>query len=252
MLRHAMMSESREVYLNLDHSWIERALLPGARVVVTSVPRYQLSNYLYDTSLIPSQKSDENEEVMLETFHVVLSVSSLFAATFGNNTRNAKFLAEIHRISADEEIEAIDRFLLHNPCFMPLKDPSVALMDGTNPGSSNGQRKSVSLRHEYRNQYDHNAAILLRLPKRNFNSTCWFFELITELQNPIVCPALTSDALQVYPLGVIGWASHVSHLIYHFQYALKFNKVRGGQVFDRGLSSPVLILLGYFFHNIFD
>ena len=226
MIRYAMMSESREVFLNLDHAWIERALAPGARVVVTAVPRNRLSTYLYDTSLIPSQKSDENEDVTLETFHVVLSLSSVFTATFGNNTRNAKFLAEINRISADEEIEAIDRFLLHNSCFMPLKDPSVALPGGTNPAGNNGQRKSFSLRNDHRSQYDHNAAILIRLPERNFNSTCWFFELITELQNPVVCPVLASDALQVYPLGVIGWASHVSHLIYHFQYALKYNKVR--------------------------
>ena len=201
--------------------------MPGARVVVTAVPRYCLSKYLYDTSLIPSQKSDENEEVMLETFHVVLSLSSLFAATFGNNTRNAKFLAEINRISPDEEMVSIDRFLMHNPCFMPLKDPAVTLGGSSNSGNSM-QRKSFSLRNNYRSQYDHNAAILIHLPERNYNSTCWFFTLITTLQNPETCPppGPTSDeALQVYPLGVIGWASHVSHLMYNFQYALKFNKV---------------------------
>ena len=56
LCRHAMLSESREVYLAFDHSWLDsRALQQYARVVVTIVPRNSLSSLEYNAATVLSQ-----------------------------------------------------------------------------------------------------------------------------------------------------------------------------------------------------
>ena len=67
LCRHAMLSESREVYLAFDHSWLDtRALQQYARVVVTIVPRNSLSSLEYNVSTVLSRvKFSGDDEGML-------------------------------------------------------------------------------------------------------------------------------------------------------------------------------------------
>ena len=66
LCRHAMLSESREVYLAFDHSWLDsRALQQYARVVVTIVPRNSLASLEYNASTVLSHvKFDGDNEGM--------------------------------------------------------------------------------------------------------------------------------------------------------------------------------------------
>ena len=63
LCRHAMLSESREVYLAFDHSWLDsRALQQYARVVVTIVPRNALSVLEYNVSTVLGQVKFPGDE----------------------------------------------------------------------------------------------------------------------------------------------------------------------------------------------
>jgi len=213
LVRLAVLTESREVYLNLDHSWMERMLLPGARVAVTLVRRQRLAAFQYDPSHIPLLSSDQGDE--LETFHVVVSLSPTYLTdASGRRHAPAGTGTGAGRMGAEDEAEAVDGFLLRNPCFLPLKDPPLAHDVPSSPSLLRGVR------------HDAGAAVLVRLPERPYNGTCKFYERVTQQQHPDRCPS-SSDAsqLQVFPLTGIGWASHVMHMLHHLTFALKHGRV---------------------------
>jgi hypothetical protein len=110
MLRRAMHFESREIYLNFDNKWVDKALDAGSGLSVRVVDWKDLG----DTQL-PSRPRKVSGDQTEERYEAIVS----FAPTRGGNH------------SSDNDIGVtVDQFLARNPCFIPLKDPLSSKSEG--------------------------------------------------------------------------------------------------------------------------
>lgn len=229
MVRHALYSESREVYLNLDHSWMDRALRTRAKVRVRVVPRDKLGSVAMAGENAPDKPEDEQ-------FSVVYSPPASSEA--------------LDRAAA----EVIDKFLLHNPCYVPLHDPPVRLGSSNNSsssssgGSSEDEESSLALRLQ---QQAHGSdyvfsSIFIRLSAHPFHPTCQLYTYITDKQNPPSCPPF-SDAIKngdaavaVNWLGNIGWANALHPLVEHLVGAMhNMQMLLTPRAWENGAAKPV-------------
>ena len=191
MIKHAIYTESREVYLNFDHSWLDRAVIEGRKFVIKNVKRKELSSLV-----MPAYEPPETEAQ--EKFYVVIS-----------KAHDEENIGPLNQ----EDAEIIDEFLTHNPCWIPIKDPAVSLYKGkTDPDK------------RY-NKYE-GSAIFIRLPAYGYHSTCQLYQYIHDKQFPEKCPSKDEDdKVWVNWLGNIGWANCVHPLVEHFMDAMHNMKV---------------------------
>jgi hypothetical protein len=194
-VRQALHSGSREVYWNFDHSWIDSALSTGSRVVVTAVKRYELEHFRYDdlTSGYGMLSNGHSPfDFFNQTYHVVISLAL--------------------NVSRDS-IEPIDKFLVNNPCFMPIRDPQVEI----GPNNTYVQKKGST----------GNIAVFVRLPELHYHSTCALYKLVSEKQYPQQCPRPRRDTAKIQPhwLGNIGWSNCADSLVHRFIQALHESKL---------------------------
>ena len=195
MVRHALYTQNRDVYLPFDHSWIDTMLGTREKVVVTNVPRSELAGYesaQYKAANLPVD----------EVYQVIVS--------FPISDNNLNPLSY-------EETEVIDNFLTYNPCWIPIHEPPVKLGDFSDVQS--GRRSSI---------FEH-TAIFVQLPSYPFYATCLFFKLVTKMQFPVQCPSpsetTTITTLKQYPLGNIGWANLIHPLYEHLRGSLRLDKL---------------------------
>jgi len=219
MVRRAVYVESREVYLNFDHSWMERVLKTGTKVQVHHIEREKLSSISMPREENPPERAKD------EKFQVVYSPASS--------------LADLSL----PEAESIDSFLMHNPCWMPLHDPPVRLPTprGAENSSSTGSIHGVP-------EYLY-SAILIRLPAHGFYSTCMLFSYMTEKQNPAECPSKDKEGvmggegeISVNWLGNIGWANALHPLVEHLVGAMHNGQILlTPRAWDNGAAKPVKV-----------
>ena len=249
MIRQALALESREVYLNFDHSWIDKLLVTGSKVVVTSINRQRLSVYKYASMI--KHHNVEYDNGIGEIYHILVSL--------GESITTA-------------DMSVIDSFLSNNPCFIPMKDPDVGFMNHLNTTNNFGTtyysdpRSTIRKLSSSKKSHNHNipssttqhdinhvsssgnysdAAIFVQLPRQNFHATCLLYTLITEKQFPKSnCPLpiltttnesvdntmrmvtkYTNPKLLGQWLGNIGWSNNVNQVIEHMIDALHNNKV---------------------------
>jgi hypothetical protein len=189
MIRHALYTDNREVYLNFDNSWIDKVLDTKAKVNVVGVSRDQLGGFIANDYSSPDYERDE-------TFQIIFSLPS------GSGP---------YRPLSFAEGEIIDNFLTKNPCWMPIHDPPVAL-----PGES----PEVTAHHLGTFDY---TAIFIRLPAFWLHSTCKLFTLITRKQFPEKCPEASN--VKAYWTGNIGWANCVHPIQEHLRDSLLSGKL---------------------------
>ena len=212
---------AREVYLLLDHSWIDRLLEPATKVIVKVVQRDRLS-----TTRLVQQQLHNNPALGDDSYVVVISPPR---DTDQTQTHGYPVLRK-------EEAVQIDHFLTNNPCFMPLHDPPVTLNDTTmqpvgraestatssGTGTGSGTKRTSSRQSQ---SYDH-SAIFVRLPSYPYHATCRLYRAITANQYPDRCPSAThQDALEGHHLGNIGWVNNVYPMISKMQAALHNDRV---------------------------
>ena len=175
MVRHAMYTESREVYLNFDHSWIDNALKPRQPVTVRSIKRENLADYKMPERIDPPGRDRD------ERYHVVISLPP-------ENSEN--------RPLTFSEAKPIENFLKLNPCWIPLHDPPVDIMKTFTPSNILDQSGTVVRSNPY--EY---SAIFIRMPAFPFHSTCLLYTEIAKRQYPATCPDKDSDKVHVSHLG---------------------------------------------------
>jgi hypothetical protein len=73
IVRRAMYRESREVYLNFDHSWIDTALMLDSKVIVYNVNRELLSEHMMPDFVEPPEKFLDDRTVK-ETYFALVSL----------------------------------------------------------------------------------------------------------------------------------------------------------------------------------
>lgn len=195
VVRHALYSESREVYLNFDHTWMDKVLNTRENVVVKNVKRESLANYkAHDT--ISSPDSDRDE-----TYHIVVSLHP-------ESSQNEPL--------SEYDADILDNFLTLNPCWIPIHEPPIYLR--SNSSSVTGSSLSQQLFFEY-------SVVFIRLPSFPFHSTCQLYTMISKIQNPSECPSKDSEQVQANYLGNIGWANCLHPLTEHFIDAMHNSRV---------------------------
>ena len=238
MVRHAMYTENREVYLNFDHSWMDRALKTRAKVRVKIVPRDKLG------AIIMPNVDNPPDHYKDEQYFVVYS-------------------PPLNRDSADllsmQDAEVLDSFLLHNPCWMPLHDPPVRLAGNSSSsddisagGGENGGDASLNVRMQQHVQGKEYmlSAIFIRLAGHPYHPTCLMYSYITDKQNPETCPAFKDDikngdgAVAVNWLGNIGWANALHPLVEHLVGAMHNMQILlTPRAWDNGAAKPVKVMV---------
>lgn len=207
---------AREVYLLLDHSWIDRLLEPATKVIVKVVRRDRLN-----TTQLTQQEENNNPVQGDEAYVVVYSPPA-------EQTR-----ANGYPVLRKKEAAQIDTFLVRNPCFVPLQDPPVTLSDskmhpmGRRRSSTGVKRASGNDSPETLDSliYEH-SAIFVRLPSYPYHATCRLYTVITANQFPDRCPPSShTDALEAYHLGNIGWVNNVYPMISKMQSALHNDRI---------------------------
>ena len=229
-IRRAIYTESREVYLNFDHSWMERVLKTGIKVQV----HYLLRDKMSTTELAREENPPERSKD--ERFQFVFSPSPDSAAT---------------GLSL-QEAEIIDTFLMRNPCWMPLHDPPVRL-PAPGGGGNNTTSPSISVAgSQVFGGVDYaGSAILAKLPAHGFYSTCQLFSYMTTKQNPPECPSKDKEGIMggqgevlVNWLGNIGWANALHPLIEHLVGAMHNGQILlTPRAWDNGAAKPVTVVV---------
>ena len=200
MVRHAMYAELREVYLNLDHYWIDDALEPGRKVIVKNVNRNELADLK-----MPEHERYGVESMLSESIYVIISF--------------AKDDNQVDALSGNVAAE-IDQFLTFNPCWIPLHEPPIQLPKSTEDVSFPADFDEMPNEREYEH-----SLILVALPNFPYHSTCALFRRITQQQFPDECPDESSDNAVVSHLRNEGWAYGLIPLMEHFIDALHTQKV---------------------------
>jgi hypothetical protein len=188
MVRHALYTENREVYLAYDHSWIDSMLGPKAKVNVVGVPRDKLASHIAADYHSPDFEKDE-------VFQVIYSLPPSLPSGGGS-----------YKPLSFADADVIDQFLTKNPCWIPIHDPPVAIP---------GEVPETTAHHA--GIYDY-TVILVRLPAFWFHSTCQLYTLVTKKQFPEKCPtAADISKVKAYWLGNIGWANCVHPIFEHLK-----------------------------------
>lgn len=225
MVRRAIYIESREVYLNFDHSWLERVLKTGVKAKVYYIARDKLgSTDMHREDHPPEHAKDER-----------------FEFAFSPSTSSSEL--------QPSESGIIDTFLMRNPCWFPLHDPPMRL-----PGNASAELNSLvhsAAASGVPNDYLY-SAIFVKLPAHGFYSTCMLYTFMTDKQNPPECPSKDKEgimggegAILVNWLGNIGWANALHPLVEHLVGAMHNGQMLlTPRAWDNGAAKPVTVEVG--------
>jgi hypothetical protein len=75
LIRHALYHESRETYLNFDHSWIDRLLRVNSLVNIKNIHRSKLASLKLEEHINPSESyNDEKYQIVISLGIVNISI----------------------------------------------------------------------------------------------------------------------------------------------------------------------------------
>ena len=200
MVRFAIMHESREVYMNLDHSYLDAVFDANQAVNVMHVPRNELGSFIFEPITTRNNSLD-----------IVVSLPSNSSDTSPN---------EIDSIV----VVAVDEFLRYNPCFIPLKDPGIILRSGGDPKIqkriSSRQRRKILEINTFHQLYPR-IAVMFRLHSEIYGATCRLMTSLARSQNPIECPTNKMESYSRKKLDSHGFYSILKYQKLDFYKALK-------------------------------
>ena len=201
-VRLALKTEHREVYLSLSSGWMDRFLLPLQHVKVTCLSVDELAWTRLESGF---QATDE-------VLHVVFAV--------GSGTSQSL-----------DVLPSVDRFLLHNPCWVVLKDAAYHSQSPHNITTNGGVVTESKQRHHSSRAAQSLIAVLgvltsvysftsifLRMPVDSLGPTCRLYASITARQFPPECPS--SNDLFFYAMQNFGFGGEANKVIKTFAYNL--------------------------------
>lgn len=227
----AIHKEERVAYLALDFTWLDKVLLPDARVEVTLVPMDGLATYIHPTTLQdqrhlnPPSSEDERENRSIYQFVVSEAPDNIQIERHHQHHqhhqhhRNSKRLPYLDPPPPSVLIFAgVDEMLTHNPCFFPIAEPILA---------THGKLGNIGNRRRLHNDgpvTKHGPTpaaaaagrllILMAFPE-SMHPTCVLYKSITKDQFPQTCE-YTPGSMSVNEVSNIGWAHTVIHLTHSF------------------------------------
>ena len=202
IIRTAIMRDPRITYLNLDMTWLDRLLGTDTRARVRRLRPGQIRD-----TVMPKLFSLPRGRLK-EVFELAYSEIS------GNKSSN--FLPE-----------DIDKFLLNNPCWVPIHEPiynftTYPILDKSGNGSfvfkpRSFRRMSKYEQHhlELEQQQQHKFVLFARLPVFGFHATCRLYTQITKHQFPTTCN-YNANNMSVHHVGNIGWSNTINGMMFKF------------------------------------
>ena len=219
-VRVAIKTEYREVSLAMDGAWMDRFLQTGYRVLVTCIPHDELGAAVMPGSS-PSAADLEGmgwapksaEEEVLQAVYSYTPPQHLSATALES--------------SAAEQ--PVDRFVLHNPCWLVLHDATVK--------SSAANNTSDALRHHPHHHHHRQASlapglythanVLVKLPAFPLQMTCKLFLAVAQRQFPgeaVRCPR--REERFFYSMQSFGFGGEANKVIKTFAFNLANSETR--------------------------
>eukprot|EP01038_Epipyxis_sp_PR26KG_P006756 gene6756-9258_t len=174
----------RNVYLQLDMNWIEDIVKPHSKVKVNYVPAASIKNIV-----VEHINTNLNDGIINTAFDKYNEVYQIYYSNIPNSFN----------------VDDIDTFFVHNPCFIPLHEPIQNLNNKLRSFKDYNHKSKFgnNTNSEYYQALSH-VLIFIKLPQYGFHSTCRFYKLITALQFPSKCD---SKQKLVHQLTNIGWSN---------------------------------------------
>ena len=223
----AIHKEERIAFLALDFTWLDKVLLPDARVEVTVVPMDELATFIHPTTPLDQRllnsPSSEDEREKRFSYHIVVSEAPDNIQIerhhhyhqhhqHHQHHRNSKRPSYLDPPSPSVLIfSGVDEMLTHNPCFFPIAEPVLATHGKL--GNIGNRRRRLRSDGPVAKQGPR-LLILMGFPE-NMHPTCVLYKSVTKDQFPQKCE-YTPAAMSVNELSNIGWAHTVIHLTHSF------------------------------------
>lgn len=230
LIRSSIFRDHRNVYFPIETSWIDHLLLPESNVNVELLSVQNLSSVVMPA---PS----EPRTIFAEVFQVV------FTNTLDDAAAQALLTPD-----------AVDSFLKHNPCWLPLHgiifkwsflismkdifclyffvcnlwlvcscwnlEPIIANYSHYEDDGAFVRSSSMRSSSRIPNIRSTNFAIFIRLPAFGYQATCRLFSEITRIQFPRTCN-YDKDHMLVHELHNIGWSATFNALLFKLAYILR-------------------------------
>lgn len=257
-LRRANQAPSS--FLSIDMSWTQFVLERHANVHV------QILNCSVLATVILNHVTDEE-------FHIVVAESTGFFKTWGRS-RIDSYRSYLQHFLDVPLFPDVDNFLVNNPCYVPLNEPTsrapkITKTNAQNHDPSQGGRRLTDKfpKHSTDKQdrrYRHGQGqgalstpkllILVRLPAKIFRATCMLFSALTARQFPsglghggkegeqTASPGCVYDAdhMIVHKLSNIGFAHTANAALYSFVYLSLIQGEKARKVFTMPISEEFM------------
>jgi hypothetical protein len=210
IVHRAIYFENRKALYPFNYEWMDHLLNAKARVCITVINPAGLPNLRLDEAAFRAQPAGTawkppTPEAEAEACTEILYTRFPSAIAEADNSR----YMEPHST-------AIDAFLTHNPCWVPLREPCAYNCSQSGGRHSHAQQSAAaaapgSLASASASQVAAayvESAVLVRLPP-TYASTCRFYTALVMRQFPSSCKYDLDNMIVKYPHN-IGW-SHTLH-----------------------------------------
>lgn len=185
-IRHAIQTADKDVYLSLNHDWLDSILINNKRSNVRCMTLHELDKMnSIDTNHVDMTKVNEDDEVIEIIYVPVTNAITVTSYTSGY----------------------IDTFLTLNPCWIVLQEPDLF-----NDNDDEIMEKRIKSR------LTNKPLIFIRLPTYPYGPTCRLYTHLTRRQFPKNCPG--KDDLYYHYLQNYGFGGELSKMIKTFLYNL--------------------------------
>ena len=222
----ALRTGNREMYIPLDHSWINLILRPTTNLVVHYIDRSKIAS----STLIQYESETTSNMVANQKNNIIREGEETFHIVYSPPPKRIVIKKAYHTLSYPEAND-IDLFLRNNPCYIPLQEPN-AYYNLTHEDLNSDENRFQYSKHDF---VYFNSFIAVRLPTYSYHATCKLYTTITNIQFPSSssssslnqqCPTpININRLEAYWLGNIGWVNNLYPMISKFTSSLHNDRI---------------------------
>ena len=184
-VRHAIQTADRNLYLSLNHDWLDSLLISNKRINIQCITINQLQ-----------QKKTFKNDININDVHEDNEVIEIYYVPMNNSTN-----LQVTSYTSGP----IDTFLMYNPCWIVLQEPDLFDDD---------EMIDKRIKHRLRNK----PLIFVKLPTYGYGPTCKLFTHLTNRQFPDKCP--DKGSLYYHFVQNYGFGGEVNKLVKTFLFNL--------------------------------
>ena len=169
-IRHAIQSADRDVFLSLNHDWLDNILINNKIINVNcmNIDELKKKSIKRLDIVLPNINDINEDDESIEIMYISMNNIKLETTSFTSGP--------------------IDNFLTYNPCWIVLQEP-IPLNDNDNSNSNSNGDKRV------RKVLKTLPIIFVKLPAYPYGPTCRLYTHLINRQFPNTCPDKVSLSL---------------------------------------------------------